>query len=71
MELLTAKEVADMLKSSVRLVWKMRDSGRLPQPVKVSRLCRWRRSDIAEWIGAGCPPCRPASVGPRSRHSRP
>jgi len=70
MEMLTVKEVAGLLKSSVRLVWKMRDSGRLPQPVKLSRLCRWRKADIEAWVRDGCPPCRPAASGPRSRLPR-
>jgi len=66
MELLEIKEVAGILRVSPRMVWQMRDGGRIPQPVKVGRLCRWRRSDIEEWIAAGCPACRPLSQSGRN-----
>lgn len=66
MELLDAKSVAVLLRVSLRMIWQMRDAGRMPQPVKVGRLCRWRRTDIDRWIGDGCPRCRPMVVGPRN-----
>ena len=68
MELLDAKSVAKLLQVSLRMIWQMRDAGRMPQPIKVGRLCRWRRPDIDRWIGDGCPHCRPAVT--RSRNMR-
>jgi len=65
MELLDAKTVAGVLHVSLRMIWQMRDAGRIPQPVKVGRLCRWRRADIDRWIGEGCPQCRPTAAKAR------
>ena len=55
MELLNVIDVAARLRISPRQVWKLVSSGRLPEPVRLSRSVRWRESDIDEWIEAGCP----------------
>ncbi len=47
--------VAEMLNCSTSHVWRLRDSGRMPAPIKLGALVRWRLSDIEEWIAAGCP----------------
>jgi len=62
MDLMTVKDLAATLKCGVRSVWKMRDSGKLPPPIHPggTRLCRWRRADVEEWIKAGCPTPRGA-----------
>jgi len=69
MELLEAKSVATVLACSPRMIWKMKDAGTMPPPVRVGRLVRWRREDIENWVREGCPSCRPAPAGPRSRGS--
>jgi predicted DNA-binding transcriptional regulator AlpA len=33
--------------------------GELPRPLIVSGLARWRRSDLQEWVAAGCPAIAP------------
>ena len=49
--LLSAKEVAIILGCSVRSIWKMTASGRLPEPVRSGqRFVRWRVEDIDAWI---------------------
>jgi predicted DNA-binding transcriptional regulator AlpA len=49
--LLTAREVADHLGVHVRSVWRLASTGRLPQPVRLSkRIVRWRQSDVAKAI---------------------
>jgi len=53
--LLDVKDVAKLLRVSVRTVWTWRDMGRLPAPVKIGRCVRWRRQDVEEWIDRGCP----------------
>ena len=53
--LLTVRAVATALSVSVRQVWKLASSGRLPKPVRLSRSVRWRESDISEFIRLGCP----------------
>ncbi len=51
---LTVIEVGELLSVSARTVWRLRDSGQLPQPVHVSRhLLRWRLSDIVAYMRSG------------------
>lgn len=57
-ELLSCKAVAGMLDISIRQVWRMRDGGLLPAPVKLGGSVRWRRADLESWIEAGCPDVR-------------
>lgn len=48
--LLRVEEVAERLGISVRTVWSLRSSGRLPNAVKVGTSTRWRRSEIESYI---------------------
>jgi predicted DNA-binding transcriptional regulator AlpA len=49
--LIDAGAVAQMLSLSVRQVFRLRDAGKLPKPVKLSRRCvRWNRATILDWI---------------------
>lgn len=61
--LLDVRQVADMLGCSTRHVWTMRDCGKMPRPVKLGALIRWRADDIREWVSSGCPDCRQAKGG--------
>jgi len=45
--LLTAAEVAGLLKLSVRQVWRLAAGGKLPQPIHIGRSARWRSKDLA------------------------
>ena len=56
--LLNVQAVAAMLDCSVRHVYRMSDSCRLPAPVRIGTLIRWRRDVLIAWLDAGCPPCR-------------
>lgn len=53
--LYTAEEVAELLRCSVRNVWRLRDVGDLPAAVRIGRLVRWPRKLIDSWIADGCP----------------
>jgi predicted DNA-binding transcriptional regulator AlpA len=53
LELLTAADCARLLKLSVRQVWNLTRSDRLPRPVTIGRFVRWRASDIQRFIDAG------------------
>lgn len=64
-ELLDVKAVASLLDCSTRHVYRLSDSGRLPRPVKLGALVRWRRADVLEWIAGGCPSVRTARGGAR------
>ena len=44
--LLTREELAEYLRVSPRQLYDLK----LPDPIKVGRLPRWRSSDIAEWV---------------------
>ena len=54
-ELLDVRAVATLLDCSARHVYRLADAGRMPQPVKLGALVRWRRKDLSDWIDAGCP----------------
>lgn len=60
-QLLDVRAVAALLDCSPRHVYRLADSGQLPPPVRVGALVRWPRQTIADWIGAGCPPCCPTA----------
>jgi excisionase family DNA binding protein len=52
------RTVAKLLDCSVRHIYRLADGGRMPPPLKLGALVRWRRSDIEQWLGAGCPAVR-------------
>ncbi|MCC6153756.1 MAG: helix-turn-helix domain-containing protein [Candidatus Hydrogenedentes bacterium] len=56
--LMSATELATLLGASTRHIWRMRDGGALPRPIRLGSLVRWRKSDIEKWIADGCPRCR-------------
>jgi excisionase family DNA binding protein len=53
--LIDGKEVAKLLNVSFRTVYRLKDSGRMPQPVRLGNAVRWSREAIKSWIEAGCP----------------
>lgn len=62
-KMMTVKEVAGLMGCSIRTVWSLADTGRMPAPVRVRRIVRWRSDEVQEWIAAGCPDCREAANG--------
>ena len=65
-DLVTIRTVAAMLgECSVRHVRRLADSGRMPPPVKLGALLRFRRAEVEQWIGAGCPRVRSAGKAVR------
>ncbi len=57
-ELLDVGAVAALLDCSRRHVYRLADAGRIPRPVKLGQLVRWRRAELREWLDGGCPPMR-------------
>jgi len=53
--LLTARQVAAQLNISVRTLWRLESSGKLPRPVVVGSSKRWIREELLAWISSGCP----------------
>lgn len=56
--LLDVRQVAGLLGCSARTVYRLADTGRMPRPVKLGALVRWRKFEVEDWIAAGCPSCR-------------
>ncbi|MCX7418876.1 MAG: helix-turn-helix domain-containing protein [Planctomycetia bacterium] len=59
-ELLDIRAVASELLGgcSVRHVRRLADSGKMPSPVRLGALIRFRRSELVQWIAGGCKPVR-------------
>ena len=53
--LIDVAEVARLLTCSQPHVRHMADSGRMPRPVKLGTLVRWKRAEIDQWLADGCP----------------
>ena len=63
--LLSVEQVAELLNCSRRHIYRLADSGRLPRPVRLGALIRWRRTELTEWLDAGCPAVRTAKGATR------
>jgi excisionase family DNA binding protein len=53
--LLGVRGVASMLGCSPRHVYRLADAGKMPRPIRLGALVRWRRTELTDWIAAGCP----------------
>lgn len=59
--LLTAQELAALLKISMRQVWRLRDSGTIPLSMAIGdggRKLRWSGDTITRWVNDGMPNVR-------------
>lgn len=60
--------VARIYDCSQRHIYRMADGGRIPRPVKLGALVRWRlrtgdpMTGVLDHIEAGCPSCRKAGA---------
>lgn len=54
--LLTAKDVACLCQLSLSVFYKHLSTGKIPLPIRIGGVTRWRAQDITQWIEAGCPP---------------
>jgi predicted DNA-binding transcriptional regulator AlpA len=55
--LLDADETSAFCGWSRRTTYRLSDAGRMPAPVRVGRMTRWRRAELEDWIARGCPDC--------------
>ncbi len=53
--LLTVSDLAEMLNTSPRSVYRLKSEGKLPSPLRLGQQPRWRRVEIEGWIAAGMP----------------
>lgn len=57
--LLDVRGVAALLGGcSTRHVYRLAETGRMPAPVKLGALVRWRRTELQAWLDGGCKPVR-------------
>jgi prophage regulatory protein len=56
--LLDCAGVATLCGCSTRMIWRLRDMGDMPAPIRLGGLVRWRKADIERWISDGCPRVR-------------
>lgn len=56
--LITAAELARLLKISTRSLWRLQSAGSLPAPVRFGGTVRWRLDEVRNWIAEGCPPAQ-------------
>lgn len=49
-QLWDVKQVAAALGVSTKTVYRLRDSGKLPRPLKIGRSVRWRVGDIQKYV---------------------
>jgi predicted DNA-binding transcriptional regulator AlpA len=54
-ELLTTAQTAKLLGIGERSLWRHSRDGTAPASVSIGRAVRYRRSEILEWVAAGCP----------------
>ena len=52
---ISAKELAAMLGVSIRQVWRLNETGRLPKPIRLGGSVKWLRKEIEAFIEAGAP----------------
>ncbi len=55
-ELITAVQFAQLLNVSERTLYRLKSTGKLPNPIVLGGLVRWRVSEVHRWIDQGCPP---------------
>lgn len=66
--LITAQDVARLLKVSTRSLWRMRSAGDIPSPIRDGAAVRWRMDEIKKWIADGCPKRQARENGGLRRH---
>lgn len=53
--LYTAREAAAFCMISESNWYKLNRQGNVPKPVRIGTMYRWRKSDLVDWVAAGCP----------------
>lgn len=53
--LISARELSELLNCSLRHVLNMDSTGRIPRPIRLGKLVRWRIDDINAWLESGAP----------------
>lgn len=64
-ELLSVRAVGEMLGCSPRHILRLAEAGRMPAPVRLGHLVRWRRAEVLQWLEGGCRPVRSGKAAVR------
>lgn len=54
-ELISVRKVAELLGCSSRHIYRLCDAGKMPRPIKLGTLVKWRRSELVKWLDSNCP----------------
>jgi excisionase family DNA binding protein len=49
---LSVEDVAELLGCDKRTVWRRRNEGSLPPPIKLGRLVRWNKAEFEKWLAS-------------------
>jgi len=52
---ISAKQLSQLLGVSLRQVWRLNATGKIPRPVRLGGSVRFNRAEVARWFEAGCP----------------
>lgn len=53
-KLLTIRELAELCGLSTRTIFRLVDSGKVPQPIRLGKAIRWNSEEVEKWIASGC-----------------
>ncbi len=53
--MMDAREAARLCSFSESMLYKLNREGKIPPPIRIGTLFRWKRRELLEWIEAGCP----------------
>jgi len=53
--LFSVSDLARVLGTSTRTVWRLLEKGKLPMPVRLGSRPRWLADELRDWIKAGMP----------------
>jgi len=62
--MLPVGDVGALLACSARHVYRLSDAGLMPPPLRLGSLVRWRKTELLDWISAGCPRQQPRQQRP-------
>ncbi|MCK6498496.1 MAG: helix-turn-helix domain-containing protein [Nitrospira sp.] len=53
--LLDVRQSAALLGMSRSAFYRLHSSGKVPLPIRLGGIVRWRRAELLAWVAAGCP----------------
>jgi predicted DNA-binding transcriptional regulator AlpA len=53
--MMSARAIAAMLGVSIRQVWRLNATGKLPRPIRLGGSVKWKKTEIMKWFDNDCP----------------